>query len=515
MTRRSFLETMIGGTALASTPGLLSCSSGSGRRPNVVMVFDDQARAQELNCYGGKNITTPHLDRMASEGVRFTHATSTCPLCTPYRAMLQTGRYPTHSGMVLNWININPDQRCIAHVFRDAGYDTAFIGKWHLASGDRTIDGLHNMTPSDLKRIIENRKAYKKINPESEFVPPGPMRLGYEHWEAFNFHGAFDNYWYYKDEPQRIYSGKYETDTQIGQAIEYIRQHKDTEQPFFMMVAPHPPHPPFNKDKCPAGYLELIKPEKELYWRPNVPKEFPNSFDVTDIVSKKARCYYAMYKNVDDNIGRLLDYLDTSGMSRDTIFIFTADHGEMMGSHGRMNKMVPYIESVGIPLIIRWPGHIRAGVTIDDLQAPLDHMPTLCGLAGIQPPETADGLDLSDVILGRSKDSRDALLMANYVSHWDYCDSGTIWPEWRGVKTKQHTFVKWLDGQEELYDDLEDPYQMRNLAEGKKDHRTLKQLRSRLKDLLNDAHDMFPPGTAYAEWYDDRRNIVRTALGEV
>jgi hypothetical protein len=105
--------------------------------------------------------------------------------------------------------------------------------------------------------------------------------------------------------------------------------------------------------------------------------------------------------------------------------------------------------------------------------------------------------------------------MANYVLDWDYCDSGATWPEWRGVKTKHHTYVKWLEGREELYDDLEDPYQMRNLAEGNKDQMTLKQLRSRLKDLLDNAHDTFPPGTAYADWLDNRRNIVRTALGKI
>jgi len=105
--------------------------------------------------------------------------------------------------------------------------------------------------------------------------------------------------------------------------------------------------------------------------------------------------------------------------------------------------------------------------------------------------------------------------MANYVSHWDFFDSGTNWPEWRGVRTERYTYAKWLDGKEELYDNVEDPYQMKNLAESEKDSPVLKRLRVRLAELLSDAHDEFLPGTAYADWYDDERNLVKTALGPV
>jgi arylsulfatase A-like enzyme len=222
-----------------------------------------------------------------------------------------------------------------------------------------------------------------------------------------------------------------------------------------------------------------------------------------------------MSKNVDDNVARLLTFLDEAGLSADTIVVLTADHGEMLGSHNRMNKMVPYREAVRIPLVVRWPGHVPAGIRSDALYAPIDHMPTVCRLAGLDVPRTADGTDLSREVLGRGDVHRDAVLMMNYVSHWDYFDSGTNWPEWRGIKTKQHTYVKWLAGPEELYDDGADPYQMDNLAEGQRDLPTLRKMRARLKDLLAKAHDEFLPGTAYADWYDDERNLVRTALGPV
>jgi arylsulfatase A-like enzyme len=125
----------------------------------------------------------------------------------------------------------------------------------------------------------------------------------------------------------------------------------------------------------------------------------------------------------------------------------------MHGSHGRLNKMVPYAEAMNIPLIIRWPGRIEAGSRIDPLQVPMDHLPTLCGLAGINIPSEADGTDMSRVILGKEKDSREEVLIGSYTSHWDFFQTGTRWPEWRGIKTKQYTCCKWLTGEEELYDD--------------------------------------------------------------
>jgi len=492
-----------------ATSELSTAASSTARsRPNVVVVFDDQLRADVCGVYGGQNITTPNIDRLAEQGITFNNAFSTCPLCTPFRGMLQTGRYPTHSGVVLNWIEVNPNQRCIAHVFRDAGYETGFIGKWHLAAGARKKTVKHVMTPKQQKRNSEMMQAYARVNPETEYVPPGPQRLGYNHWQAFNFHCAFNNYYCYEDTSERLTKPGYETDIQFDQAIAFMRQQQASKRPFLMMVAPHPPHPPFGPEHCPPRYLDKI-PE-DLIWDPNVPENHRLRRDPLAM-----RCYYAMAKNFDDNLGRLLDFLDRTGLSENTVLVFTSDHGDMLGSHGRRNKMVPYREAVNIPCIVRWPGHIPAGRKLDVLQTPMDHFPTLCGLAGLQAPDTCDGLDLSGVLLGTKGVDRDAVLMMNYVSHWDYFDTGTNWPEWRAVRTRRHTYVKWLNGKEELYDNVDDPYQMRNLVESPEGRPFLERLRARLAGLLADAHDEFLPGTAYADWYDDERNLVRTALGPV
>jgi arylsulfatase A-like enzyme len=499
---------------LLSTIALVASCTGVPAEPieppNVIFLLIDQVRADAIGAYGGaKNVATPHIDRLAKEGVMFTNAISTAPLCTPYRGMLMTGRYPTHTGLVLNWVEVNPKERSIAHAFGDAGYDTGFLGKWHLAAGFKKHDGDHIATAADRARIQRQRAAYRKLNPETEFVPPGPARLGFQHWEAYNFHVAFNDYYYYGDTSERLRKEGYETDILIDQAIAFMEKRKATGKPFFLTVAPHPPHPPFRTKWCPQGYLKQIP--KRLHWSPNVPEDHPMRRNQI-----AARCYYAMIKNADDNVGRLLDYLDKSNLGRNTIVVLTSDHGTMLGSHGRRNKMVPYAEALDVPLIMRWPKRIPAGRRDDSVYTAMDHLPTLCTLAGVGSPRKVDGKDRSAGTLGTGGASLDdGELIMNYVSHWDYFDSGTRWPEWRGVRTKRYTYARWLKGDEELYDNEADPYQMRNLVGDATSAPVLTRLRQRLKVLLAEAHDEFLPGTAYADWYDDERVLTRTALGPV
>lgn len=474
----------------------------SNKKPNIVFIFDDQLRRDAIGVFGGGfNMTTPNIDRLSSEGTNFRNSVSSCPLCTPFRGMLMTGRYPTHSGIIFNFVEASPKQNpnCLANVFDKAGYDTAFIGKWHLASGFRVGDGLYNFHP-------EAEKEWIKENPNHDFVPPGPERLGYKFWQAYNFLNDFKNYWYYEDTPQKIQTHKYETDVQFDQAIAFIEKHKDSENPFLLTIAPHPPHEPFREP--PDGYLEKVVPPDNIKWDPNVPEDNPRS--VEDV-----RGYYAMIKNLDDNMGRLMHYLDESGLSENTILVFTSDHGEMNGSHGRLQKMVPYREAVNIPLIIRWPGKVPESHFIDAIHTPMDYFPTLCGLTGVEIPKEVDGADLSQVVLGNAFPKRKDVLIANYTSNWDFLQTGTNWPEWRGVFTGRHTYVKWLTGEEELYDNAIDPYQMKNIVHDQGAFLTLQNLRSRLRTLLEKANDDFRPGNKYNEWFNEDRTLKKTGLGPV
>lgn len=476
---------MLGGLAsLAAAP------QAPPPRPNVLFFFPDQLRAQEVGYNGARNMPTPNIDRLASQGVVFSNAVSSCPLCTPYRAMLQTGRWPTLSGGVMNWINLPSTGQSIADVFARGGYDTGFIGKWHLAAGGRA---------GSLKRGDP-----VTARPESEFVPPGPARMGYQYWAAFNFHANFAKAFYYRDTPERLIMPGYETDSETDMAMEFMRGRARSGRPFFLMVAPHPPHPPWRADQTPAGSLD--RTPKTLYWRPNVKGR-------RDAPPRDPRCYYAMTGNVDDNLGRLMRFLDESRLADNTIVVFTSDHGEMLGSQGRYNKMVPYAEAVEVPLILRWPRRIRPGSKSDALFTPMDHLPTLASLCGLAVPSLVNGMDLSTHALGRKGPERDAALMMNYVSHWDYPETDTDWPEWRAVRTKQYTYVRWLNGAEEIYDNLADPYQMRSLFDGRAAPAVIDKLRARLRDLLRESHDDFPPGSAYAQWFTPQRDMLRNALG--
>ncbi|MBN1419564.1 MAG: sulfatase [Planctomycetes bacterium] len=506
-TRRRFLATTAGAAIGAAglscaTRGTPAAPRAPARRPNIVFFFADQLRAQALGCEGETNIATPNIDRLAREGAWFTNALSTCPLCTPFRGMVQTGRYPTHSGLVMNWVDMHPSEVGIAEVFGAAGYDTGFIGKWHLAAGRLRHVGL---TPP--------AKVPPPRDPEPEYVPPGEARAGYRHWEAFNFHANFAHAFYYRDTPERLIMPRYETDAETDMAISFIRSHAGGEKPFFLMVAPHPPHPPWKPDQTPEGALDRVR--ADLAWRSNVE-------GVAARPNDDPRCYYAMIANVDDNVGRLLACLEETGLARDTIVVFTADHGEMLWSHGRRNKMVFFEEAIRVPLAIRWPGVIPAGVRSDALYAPIDHMATLASLAGIAAPATCDGEDMSPAARGEAFAGREAALLANYVANWDYCVSAmdaksggaARWPEWRGLRTRRHTYARWLaDGREELYDNAADPFQERDIAGDPAVRGIRDEMRERLRALLADAHDDVRPGSSYVEWFTEDRRIARSGLG--
>jgi arylsulfatase A-like enzyme len=477
-------------------------------RPNVLFVFYDQYRPDIIGAYGGtRNIETPNLDRLASEGVLFTNALSTTPVCTPYRGMLMTGRYPTHTGIMLNFLEANTKQTNLADVFSDAGYRTAFMGKWHLAAGGFKMAWVGQEDGS-----WDQARPYMEANPDYDYVPPGARRLGFRDWAAYNFQTNYPAEPYYGNESTKLVMDGYESDALTGMAIEYMDRARSAGDPFFLVVAPHPPHPPF--DLLPDGYLERV-PEK-LEWDSNVPEEMKSGKDLAE-----ARAYYAMAKNADDNMGRLLAFLDASGLARSTIVVFTSDHGEMLGSHGRRDKMVPYDEAVQVPLLVRWPGRVSAGARTDTLQTPLDHMPTLIAMAGLEAPEGLDGVDLSPELLGgKSKTiDREAVLMANYTANWDYFktagERGANWPEWRAVKTKQYTYARWIDGRIELYDDVADPDQMTDLSREPAFAKRVSELETTLRQLLARAHDEYLPGNAYVAWVDRERNIIRTGLGPV
>jgi len=501
MRRRDFVKTLAVGTAVGSLVGCDPEDFSESERPNILFVMADQLRRDAVGAYGMSAAQTPHIDRIASEGILFENGLSTCPVCAPYRGMLLTGRYPTHSGVLLNRVNVHPghNRHSLAQLFDEAGYDTGYLGKWHLSAGLKAISEKLDDDAQAIERYIAE-------NPEYEFTPPGPDRLGFRHWEAYNYHTDFRDYWYYKDEPRRIETGRYETEVLADQAIAFMDAHRAPgSRPFLLVMAPHPPHPPFAPEFCPPGYLEK---SGEPVFPLNVPPRMAAA------LSRQKRCYQAMVSQLDDSVGRIARFLDDSGLARNTLIVVTADHGEMLGSHGLNGKMYPYRESVGVPLAMRWPGVIPAGRRSAELYTPLDHLPTFCSLAGITTPPTADGIDHSALLRGGVGAEREAVLMMNYVSGYANFKSGGKRPEWRALHTRRETFVRWLDGREALFDNIEDPFQQRDRA-GNATPQQRDALRAELDRQLAAADDRFLPGTAYADWYAPGRRLVRTALGAV
>jgi arylsulfatase A-like enzyme len=516
ISRRGFLKGIgATGLAVATSSATLFAQRQPARPPNIIIFLPDQVPAHELGAFGGQNIPTPNMDRLVAEGVSFTNALSTCPLCAPYRGMLLSGLYPTHNGMLINWLESNPADPSIAKTLRSAGYFTGYIGKWHLNAGKMKRDGL--FMSQEVRKLeaagdyshramIENE--YVREHPEPEFVPPGPARRGFEYWAAFNFHTEYQHAYYYRDTPERLFMPTYEPDSEVNMAIEFIRQKSSSGQPFFLIISPHPPHQPWTAESTPEEFVQQVR--RGLVRRPNVPANGPPG-------AGDPHYYYAMLGAVDAALGKLTNFLDSSGI-KDTLLILTSDHGEMMGSHGRWEKMAPYEEAVRVPLVFRWPGRLPAGKKSDVLFTPMDHHPTLATLTGTKAPPQLDGVDLSAAIRGNDRSPatgslREIAMIANYSSHWDYFHSEWPWPEWRGARTKEYTYVKWFSGKEELFDNVADPYQMRNLAGS--DTSRLKALRESLQDLLAEAHDKFMAGPAYASWYDAERNIINTGLGPV
>lgn len=467
------------------------------RQPDIILVLPDQLRRDVCGPYGGRGIPTPAMDRLAAEGLVVDNAISPVPVCTPYRGMLMTGRYPTHSGVLNNFVEISPQQNPhpLAVVLAAAGYDTAYIGKWHLAAGE-----------------------YGAAAPHPAFVPPGPRRMGFRRWAAYNFHMDSTAYWFYRDTPEKQYDARYETDAIFAEAIRILCERRTDAPPLFMVVAPHAPHPPFAADYAPPGYLDRVP--REITWTPNVPPHNPRS-------AEEMRVYLAMVSNVDENLGQLLEAIDDVERSDDTMLIFTSDHGEMHGSHGRLNKMVPYSEAIDMPLLIRRPGVVPQGARSEAIVTPMDFLPTLAAVGNAEAPTAVDGQNLTDVLTGRRLPEDREVLLANYSSHWNYFRSETpdtapdwrCWPEWRGVRTLRHTYVRWLDGREELYDNQADPFQLSNLLDGAASTTdgadVASQLRRVLDRLLVEAHDDFRPGDRYQEWFDTNRRLRATGLGPV
>ncbi len=458
-------------------------AGGSSRRPNVIVLFPDQLRAASLPLDGERYIETPHIDRLAGEGVHLTNAISNCPVCTPARAMLVTGRHPQTTGHLINTTRTRHSEISIADAFGRRGYRTGWVGKWHLHTG---------LWP-----------ALDRMPSQPDWVPEGRDRLGFDYWRAYNQHMVFFDGFVQKGDWNYERWDGYETDGLLDYAFEFMDAPGD--DPFLLFVAPHPPHyTPF--EFAPAECYEGL-PERFVF-PDNVGDEWG------DETHEMYRHYLAMVRAVDKMVGRVLDHLDRTGRADDTIVVFASDHGTQAGAHGvhPWLKKHPYEESINIPGIVRYPGAIKPGTQSDVLFGMPDFFPSLCGLAGIPVPRSVEGRDLSDALRGQSVAEQEGLLLMNFSKHYDWFKDGA---EWRGVRTKGTSYTEWLDGTVQLFDLVDDPLQQRNLA-GEADYRALEAAsQEALRALQQQRGDELVASTAWKHWLDEQRRVVRNAHGEL
>jgi len=472
-------------------------------RPNLVFVFADQLRLQSCgyaNNYGNDPAPhTPNIDRLAGQAVDFRNAVAGSPMCAPYRASLFTGKHSSSTGMVLNELRAMPDPDAIGHVLDEHGYETSYIGKWHLYGKDHS--------------------------PDQQFVPPGPYRLGFDQeWRAYNFNHEYYDGFYYEDAFNRVEVNGYEPHTQTDLAVDFLRRTRASEDPFALFLSYGPPHDPWQWDNCPAPFNHLFRgntfpdpPNYEdghaRYWHPEWDEDWwlekwkPHRF-------RQRQVYAAQTASLDWEVGRLLYALDRLNLADNTIVVFTSDHGEMFGSQGRIAKKIFYEEAVRVPFLLRWPGKCPPHVNQSCLNTP-DIAPTLLSLMDLPIPASMEGTDLSTQARGREPSStsgpKEAALLQGMGHTFQWHDGD----EWRAARDRRYTYAEMLDGSVYLFDHVHDPYQLENLAEAPSHQAARDRLATWMHDRMETLNDPFKPTTWYKDRWERDRTIIRSATREL
>ncbi|MFA6290241.1 MAG: sulfatase-like hydrolase/transferase, partial [Victivallales bacterium] len=347
-----------------------------------------------------------------------------------------------------------------ATILRQNGYHTAYFGKWHCG-------------------VVHDQKSKNVCDAGAEIYPgccnrtPERHRAGFQDWFGFeNINSHFNSYYYENHNivPTRL--NGYETDALTDLSIGYLEKY-NRDEPLFMVLSVTPPHFP------------MIVPDKWKRFNPNGLQVPPNFSDTPEMRDNLA-IYYAMIENLDWNIGRLVEAIEALPAFRDTIFIYVSDHGDFMGSHGRaLRKEYPHEESVRIPAILKWPGHIPKLGTVPGLFSLVDLLPTTLGLVGIPIPEYVQGVDYSPQLFDLPFNAPDSVLLEMVgVPRWtlDYLD-------WRGIATYDWKYAFFESGEELLFDLRNDPFEMNNLASKQSDIRV--KMKIALLTLLEQTREPF------------------------
>jgi len=457
VTRRDFLR--CASTAAAGSillPGLYACRTGKGRvRPNIVFFLTDDQRWDGMSCAGNPVLKTPNIDRIAAEGIRFRNMFVTTSLCGPSRASYLTGKYAHNHGVLRNAMALPSRHRTFLEMLKEAGYETAFIGKWHNTDlgRDRKLD------------------FYFGFKGQGKYIDP----------LLFENHG-----------PEREYKG-HVTDILTEKAVDFIR--KDRRVPFCLLLWFKAPHRSFHPaERFKKLYADSILPEPpgfhdDYRGRPDAVKAANMRIgDFTDVPDYQsfAKDYYRCLAGVDENVGRVLDALAERGLERNTAVFYAADNGFFIGEHRFFDKRFMYEESIRVPLLIRLPEGAGGGRTVDDMALNLDVAPTILDMAGIPVPRDMDGRSLKPILEGKRVEWRRDFL----YEYYEYPGAHSARMN-RGVRTRRWKYIHYFEEPQEfeLYDLQNDPHEMNNLANEPAFRSVMERLRRRLDELREETHD--------------------------
>lgn len=408
-------------------------------KPNIIFYFSDQQRADSAGCYGQKLPVTPNLDAVAEEGTLFENAFSCQPVCGPMRACLQSGVYATQNGCYRNNIALPTDTKGIAHYLTEAGYDTAYIGKWHLAS-----DKEHHLAT--------------KPTPEDR-------RGGYDYWRAsdvleFTSHGY--NGYVFDETNNRLDFKGYRADKINDYAIEYVK--KEHNKPFFMFVSQLEPH--HQNDRL---RFESPKGLKDKFKDYEVPGDLKGTLGDWRL---QMPSYLACCNRVDENFGRLIQTLKDEGIYDNTIIIYTSDHGCHFRTRNFEYKRSCHENSIRVPLVITG-GAFTGGGRIDELVSLIDLPATILDLAGIDIPEHFMGKSLTD------KKGHESVFMQISESQIGRAVRTDRWKYSVSAKNEDRAFADFYT-EDFLYDLKNDPYERTNLI----DNPAFSQTKAELREIL-------------------------------
>lgn len=441
--------------------------------PNIVLIHSDQHRFDCVGANGHRLLRTPHMDRLAAEGVNFTHAFTPTAICSPERASLLTGLWPTQHGCLsIPGAEIYHPARDAVPLFskllRETGYRMGYVGKWHaeLPGGPRDW-GFEDV-------VGQGQYGQWRLD---QGLPPRPRTNG----------------WFGEADPD-IRPEESHLAWEADHAIRMIRAFHDAGSPFLVRWDPVEPHLP---NIVPEPYLSMYPPETIPPW-----PSFPDPLNAKPYIQSQQRRtwkvegwgweswapivsrYLGEVSLLDAQIGRVLDTLDALGLTQHTLVVYTTDHGDLCGAHGMMDKhFVMYDDVMRVPLMARWPGHLPAGIACDAFVVhALDLATTFCRAARVSPPESFEGRDLVDVALGE-----DPLPRPDVFGMWHGGQFGSF--SQRMVRDRRWKYVWNCTAEDELYDLQADPGERLNLAPDPAFAGELKRLRDRLIEWMGAIKD--------------------------